>query len=499
MPRGRIPYAGPPVSSRGYDETLLQMMQNQLIRDRDFGLEERRLRRDRSSVLADLPARIYESYMGVKDRQQAEADRLRRIEIEDEQASDRTHQRLLDEQALVSRRSQEQELALQGAPREFIEEVLGSRYSVEPKDLSEALREGRPPEGSVEAEDATPRWTADQQALLGARRADYTGLPLEAQKSPELPLEFALPGQDTAEPRTFRRESPGVSRETGKPLDPIDVPITDREQNIQRRNIEDAYKERIAQASAVDEARLRYMLDAALQSQAQDAAAERDAASAEATAERDAASAEAAMARTRVMYPQGRWGRAGATGGSPTDALANDIGLQVAAHIRHGLPIESWASIKGSLSRSPRDVAILQNAIRQRVGAEADSEIEDLIGIDVRTAGPFTEAMYVEAYPERQAKVDEIRNRFQKELDAYFLDPETPQVFEDAFSQLDKKDPKIKDLRVDLVKSLLDQQTSLDDVQSLIRSLNAYNAAFPESAVHPPASFFEGLSEKLLH
>ena len=129
MALGRIPYAGPPVSSREYDETLLEMMQGKLRSDLGFGLEARRLRRDRSSVLADLPARIYESYIGVKDRQQAEADRVAAKE----------RQGRLDEIA-AERRAQEARTLAYDLGRQRAEDLEGRDESVIAESLGDMVR-----------------------------------------------------------------------------------------------------------------------------------------------------------------------------------------------------------------------------------------------------------------------------------------------------------------------------------------------------------------------
>jgi len=419
-----------------------------------------------------------------EDRRLALEDRQRLIAIQEEEAADRAHRRLLDDQAAVYQRSKDQEAALQGAPQSIIESTLGPRYQVDPQEFEAALREGRSPAGSVEAQDPTPRWTALQEGVAGAPLPDYAGLPLKAQASPSIPLETALPAQDTADPRTFMRASRGVDRETGKPLDPIAVPIVSDEQALERQKLIDAYTRRIEKADATDAVRLEYMLDAE--------AAQLD---------RDFEEKERKFERDKDVTVAGIYAgaRSSGTGGTPTDALATDIGVQVGRNIRFGSPVQSWSSIKTTLGTTPKAIAILRNAIIDRVGAETDDEIQDLIDIDTRASG-MTEAVFLEGYPQRRAEINAIRRNSEEKLNDYFSEPSTPGINEwvEAFSQLDEAAPNIKDLRVDLVETLLNQQTSAESVRSLVESLRAYNAAFPQSATLPNAEFFEKLAARLV-
>ena len=152
MPRGRIPYAGPAISSRGYDETLLQMMQNQLTSDQEARREERRLRRGRWDEVAGLPGRLYETYLGLKDRQQAEEDRRRQIERED---------------VIDARSAREESLGILTAKRledkDFLESLKGLPES-EQRRLIE-LRGGTVGRPVVEKLDPTPVYGAGLDVL----------------------------------------------------------------------------------------------------------------------------------------------------------------------------------------------------------------------------------------------------------------------------------------------------------------------------------------------
>jgi hypothetical protein len=72
MPTGRIPYAGRSINSTAYDRTLLEMMQRQSEQDQQYRREERQRQQEQWGQLASLPARLYETYRGVKDQQLAD-------------------------------------------------------------------------------------------------------------------------------------------------------------------------------------------------------------------------------------------------------------------------------------------------------------------------------------------------------------------------------------------------------------------------------------------
>jgi hypothetical protein len=249
MFKGRIPYAAPPIDDP-YGRTLLEMMQQQSRLRRDLERGQAAIGAEKWNILAQSPGQVIQALEDTHARRIAEQDRQRRIAIEEEEAAERAHQRLVADQAAVYERSLAQQEALEGAPREFIENVLGNQFD------------------SVEAQDATPRWTDLQKEVVGVKPPDYSGLPLEAQPPPPLiPVEAAVPAQDAEDPRMFMRASPGVDRETGKPLDPVAVPIESREQELERQKLISAYNRRIKKADATDAAVLKYRLDSELDEQ----------------------------------------------------------------------------------------------------------------------------------------------------------------------------------------------------------------------------------------
>jgi len=62
-------YNPPTVSSARHDQTLLQMMQSRMAYEQEFNRQQRRSRRENWNILANLPAQIYETYQGVKEKE----------------------------------------------------------------------------------------------------------------------------------------------------------------------------------------------------------------------------------------------------------------------------------------------------------------------------------------------------------------------------------------------------------------------------------------------
>jgi hypothetical protein len=80
MPTGRIPYAGRAIDSRYYDRDLLELMQLQSQQDQQYRREQRLRSEGQWNALSSLPARLYETYQGVKDQKRAEEDRQRLLD-----------------------------------------------------------------------------------------------------------------------------------------------------------------------------------------------------------------------------------------------------------------------------------------------------------------------------------------------------------------------------------------------------------------------------------
>jgi hypothetical protein len=90
-------YNPPTVSSARQDQTLLQMMQNRMAYDQEFNRQQRRSRRENWNILANLPAQIYETYQGVKEKERAEEDRQR---AEEDRQRGIKLERLIEERAV---------------------------------------------------------------------------------------------------------------------------------------------------------------------------------------------------------------------------------------------------------------------------------------------------------------------------------------------------------------------------------------------------------------
>jgi hypothetical protein len=96
MPTGRIPYAARPINTTAYDRTLLQMMQRQSEQDQQYRREERQRQQEQWGHLASLPARLYETYRGIKDQQLAD----QRAKAQAQAAQDRLKYDLYQDQPL---------------------------------------------------------------------------------------------------------------------------------------------------------------------------------------------------------------------------------------------------------------------------------------------------------------------------------------------------------------------------------------------------------------
>jgi len=96
MPTGRIPYAGRAIDSRYYDRDLLELMQLQSQQDQQYRREQRLRSEAQWNALSSLPARLYETYRGVKDQQRAD----QRAKAQAQAAQDRLKYDLYQDQPL---------------------------------------------------------------------------------------------------------------------------------------------------------------------------------------------------------------------------------------------------------------------------------------------------------------------------------------------------------------------------------------------------------------
>jgi hypothetical protein len=126
MPTGRIPYAGRAIDSRYYDRDLLELMQLQSQQDQQYRREQRLRSEGQWNALSSLPARLYETYRGVKDQQRAEEDRQR---------AEEDRQRLLDRQVRLDEiadeeRAQSARTLAYEVGRQRIEDVAGQDAAI---------------------------------------------------------------------------------------------------------------------------------------------------------------------------------------------------------------------------------------------------------------------------------------------------------------------------------------------------------------------------------